>query len=140
MLFLACNCDVTGSTSLVCNKTNGQCQCKTNVSGLQCRVCQDGFKNHPNCTSNSVCDILFHFCLYCLYFKVVIAILMDQMALVVQMKDNVYARSISEECNVIIARISILGSLHVNSANVMKKVVYTTSVTSLQVDAPVFQM
>ena len=69
-----------------------------------------------------------------------IATLMDQMALVVQMKDNVYARSISEECNVIIARISILGSLHVNSANVMKKVVYTTYVTSLQVDAPVFQM
>ena len=65
---------------------------------------------------------------------------MDQMVLVVQMKDNVNVRSISEECNVIIARISLLGSHHVNSANVMKKVVYTTSVTSLQVDAPVFQM
>ena len=65
---------------------------------------------------------------------------MDQLVLVVPMKDNVNARSMLEECNVIIARISILGSLHVNSANVMKKVVYTTYVTSLQVDAPVFQM
>ena len=65
---------------------------------------------------------------------------MDQMVLVVQMKDNVNARSISEECNVIIARISISGSLLVKTANVMKKVVYTTSVTSLQVIAPVFQM
>ena len=50
--FIACNCDGTGSTSLVCNKTSGQCPCKSNVSGLQCRVCQDGFKNHPKCTSN----------------------------------------------------------------------------------------
>ena len=54
LFFLACNCDGTGSTSLVCNKTSGQCPCKTNVSGLQCRVCQDGFKNHPNCTSNQM--------------------------------------------------------------------------------------
>ena len=69
-----------------------------------------------------------------------IAILTDQMVLVVPMKDNVNARSMLEECNVIIARISISGSLHVNSANVTKKVVYTTSVTSLQVVAPVFQM
>ena len=69
-----------------------------------------------------------------------IAILTDQMVLVVPMKDNVNARSMLEECNVIIARISTSGSLHVNFANVTKKVVYTTSVTSLQVVAPAFQM
>ena len=63
LLFSDCSCNVTGSTSLVCNKTSGQCSCRTNVSGKKCQVCQNGFKNHPNCTSNSVCDILFHFCL-----------------------------------------------------------------------------
>ena len=69
-----------------------------------------------------------------------IAILTDRMVLVAPMMDNVDVRSMSKENNVIVVRISILGSLHVNSANVMKKVVYTTSVTSLQVVAPVIQM
>ena len=69
-----------------------------------------------------------------------IAILTDRMVLVAPMMDNVDVRSMSKENDVIVVRISILGSLHVNSANVMKKVVCTTSVTSLQVVAPVFQM
>ena len=65
---------------------------------------------------------------------------MDQMVLVVPMMDNVGVKNILKENNVIVARISILGSPHVNSANVTKKVVCTTSVTSLQVVAPVIQM
>ena len=65
---------------------------------------------------------------------------MDQMVLIVPMKDNVDVRRTSKDINANVARISILGSPHVNSANVTKKVVYTTSVTSLQVVAPVIQM
>ena len=69
-----------------------------------------------------------------------IAILTDRMVLVASMMDNVDVRSMSKENNVIGVRISILGSLHANPVNVMKKVAYTTPVISLQVDAPVFQM
>ena len=66
--------------------------------------------------------------------------LMDQMVLVAPMKDNVDVRRISKDINANVARINISGSLHVNSASVTKKVVYTTPVTSLQGAAPVFQM
>ena len=66
--------------------------------------------------------------------------LMDQMVLVAPMKDNVDVRRISKDINANVARINISGSLHVNSASVTKKVVYTTTVTNLQVVAPVFQM
>ena len=69
-----------------------------------------------------------------------IAILTDRMVLVAPMMDNVDVRTMSKENNVIVVRISILGSLHANPANVTKMVVYTTSVISLQVTAPVFQM
>ena len=69
-----------------------------------------------------------------------IATLLDPLVPIVPMMDNVDVRSTSKDNNVNVVRISISGSLHVNSANVTKKVVYTTSVTSLQVVAPVFQM
>ena len=46
-----CACDPDGSTSLVCDKSDGQCPCKANVTGRRCNVCEDGFKNYPNCTS-----------------------------------------------------------------------------------------
>ena len=48
---LDCACNPEGSTSLVCDKSDGQCPCQANVTGRQCNVCQDGFKNYPNCTS-----------------------------------------------------------------------------------------
>ena len=69
-----------------------------------------------------------------------IAILTDRKVLVAPMKDNVDVRSMSKENNVIVVRISILGSLHANPANVTKMAVYTTIVTNLQVIAHVFQM
>ena len=65
---------------------------------------------------------------------------MDQMVLVAPMKDNVDVKSMSKENNVIVVRISILGSLHAEPANVTPMVDYTTTVTSLQGAAPVFQM
>ena len=46
---LACNCDPDGSTSPICEKSDGQCPCKDNVGGRQCDACEDGFKEHPEC-------------------------------------------------------------------------------------------
>ena len=57
---VVCACDPKGSTSLICNKTDGNCSCKPNIHGRQCDKCQDGFKLHPNCTGTSfdVCIFL----------------------------------------------------------------------------------
>ena len=62
---------------------------------------------------------------------------MDPLVPIVPMKDNVDVRTTSKDNNVIVVRISILGSLHANPANVTKMAVYTTPVTSLQVTASV---
>ena len=51
---VACNCDPNGSTSLICQKSDGQCPCKDNVGGRQCNACEDGFKEHPNCIGKTV--------------------------------------------------------------------------------------
>ncbi|XP_019643138.1 PREDICTED: laminin subunit beta-1-like [Branchiostoma belcheri] len=40
-----CNCNSTGSTSLVCDYTTGQCDCQRNVTGRQCDGCEP---NHWN--------------------------------------------------------------------------------------------
>ena len=50
IFFIDCGCNREGSTSLICNKTDGQCKCKANDDSRQCEKCQDGFKLHPNCT------------------------------------------------------------------------------------------
>ncbi|XP_059150751.1 laminin subunit beta-1-like [Physella acuta] len=39
---LACECDVTGSVSLECNPSGGQCECKPNVVGRKCDQCAPG--------------------------------------------------------------------------------------------------
>ncbi|XP_034287609.2 laminin subunit beta-1-like isoform X1 [Pantherophis guttatus] len=39
---LPCQCDLQGSTSSVCHKLGGQCQCKPNVMGRQCDRCIPG--------------------------------------------------------------------------------------------------
>ena len=36
---VACDCLREGSTSTVCDKKTGQCQCKPNVVGLKCDKC-----------------------------------------------------------------------------------------------------
>ncbi|XP_073532163.1 laminin subunit alpha-2 isoform X5 [Phyllobates terribilis] len=35
----ACNCNINGSVSTVCNLQNGQCECRSNVKGRQCDEC-----------------------------------------------------------------------------------------------------
>uniref|UniRef100_A0A8D2LJT4 Uncharacterized protein n=1 Tax=Varanus komodoensis TaxID=61221 RepID=A0A8D2LJT4_VARKO len=39
---LPCQCDPQGSTSSVCHKLGGQCQCKPNVTGRRCDQCVPG--------------------------------------------------------------------------------------------------
>ena len=65
MDFLACDCNVEGRTSPVCNAETGQCPCKTNIIGMDCSKCADGFFGFPNCTAcgchdagttNWICD------------------------------------------------------------------------------------
>lgn len=38
-----CECDNTGSESSLCDKYTGQCPCKKNVAGRQCKHCAPGF-------------------------------------------------------------------------------------------------
>ncbi|KAK3595812.1 hypothetical protein CHS0354_014628 [Potamilus streckersoni] len=44
-----CICNITGSTNMSCNKTDGQCYCKSNVTGVSCDQCQH---NSYNFSSN----------------------------------------------------------------------------------------
>ncbi|XP_017779043.1 PREDICTED: laminin subunit alpha isoform X2 [Nicrophorus vespilloides] len=58
---LNCQCDYDGSLSFECDTFGGQCQCKPNVIGRQCSICQTGFYGFPdckpcNCSSTSTCD------------------------------------------------------------------------------------
>ena len=51
ILFLACDCNSVGSLNEVCNRANGQCECKTNYAGRKCDECQNGFYSYPSCYS-----------------------------------------------------------------------------------------
>ena len=44
---VSCDCDLTGSTSGICNAKGGQCECKPNVVGRRL-----GLKNEENCIFN----------------------------------------------------------------------------------------
>lgn len=39
LLAIACGCNAAGSTSTICNSTNGQCSCHPNVVGRTCDQC-----------------------------------------------------------------------------------------------------
>ncbi|XP_038046622.1 laminin subunit alpha-1-like [Patiria miniata] len=39
----ACDCNVGGSTSPVCNKVSGRCSCRSNITDRQCAVTDQGF-------------------------------------------------------------------------------------------------
>ncbi|ESO89633.1 hypothetical protein LOTGIDRAFT_164938 [Lottia gigantea] len=56
----ACNCNVTGTVTgqMTCNKTSGQCDCKSGVSGRQCNECMkfySGF-SEAGCTACGECE------------------------------------------------------------------------------------
>ncbi|XP_041469805.1 usherin-like [Lytechinus variegatus] len=40
---LPCGCDPDGSSSIYCDPTNGQCQCRSSTQGRTCAECRDGF-------------------------------------------------------------------------------------------------
>jgi hypothetical protein len=42
-LFLACNCNLEGSTGELCNSISGKCQCKAGYMGLKCDECEIGY-------------------------------------------------------------------------------------------------
>ncbi|XP_041046913.1 laminin subunit beta-1-like [Carcharodon carcharias] len=54
---LSCQCDPQGSTSSVCEKIGGQCQCKSNVIGQRCDQCApDYYGFGPNGCSPCSCS------------------------------------------------------------------------------------
>uniref|UniRef100_A0A1I8B0Z9 Laminin subunit beta-1 n=1 Tax=Meloidogyne hapla TaxID=6305 RepID=A0A1I8B0Z9_MELHA len=54
---VSCDCDLTGSTSGICNAKGGQCECKPNVVGRRCDRCAAGtFGFGPSGCSPCDCD------------------------------------------------------------------------------------
>ena len=47
---VACNCNLNGVTSKVCNRDTGACLCNPNVGGVDCGHCMTGYTNYPYCT------------------------------------------------------------------------------------------
>ena len=45
-----CNCGMMADGKS-CNQNTGQCACKSDIGGLKCTECQDGFYNYPVCRS-----------------------------------------------------------------------------------------
>ncbi|CAF1124771.1 unnamed protein product [Didymodactylos carnosus] len=43
----SCNCDIDGSTGMICDKFTGQCLCKYNRGGLRCDQCPPGTYGDP---------------------------------------------------------------------------------------------
>lgn len=48
-LFLACDCNPTGSLSDKCNQETGNCSCKNNYRGRTCDICEHGYYDYPSC-------------------------------------------------------------------------------------------
>lgn len=48
-LFLACECNPSGSYGNVCDPYNGQCPCRYGARGRQCNKCPAGYYNFPYC-------------------------------------------------------------------------------------------
>lgn len=60
-----CHCNPLGSIAQNCNKQNGQCFCRENVSGRTCDRCSEGFWNLESrngcqsCACNAVGSVNF---------------------------------------------------------------------------------
>lgn len=58
-----CHCNPLGSLASTCNKHTGQCVCRSNVTGLRCDRCSEGFwnldskKGCQSCACNSIGSI-----------------------------------------------------------------------------------
>lgn len=47
--FQACNCSISGSSGLQCDKHFGTCPCKVGYEGNKCDRCTFGYYGFPNC-------------------------------------------------------------------------------------------
>ncbi|XP_063440155.1 laminin-like protein epi-1 isoform X2 [Mytilus trossulus] len=56
---ISCDCNYDGSLSFDCNQFGGQCQCRQNVIGRRCELCEEGYYGFPRCTK---CDCPFGTC------------------------------------------------------------------------------
>ena len=43
--FVACNCNPSGSSNLICSDVDGSCRCVSNVTGQTCSQCSYGYYN-----------------------------------------------------------------------------------------------
>ena len=75
-IYIACNCNTTGSVNATCNKLAGQCHCKPGVTGRDCSRCIPGFYNltEHGCQGKSpFCDVFFFIFVFvfvvCLYYN-----------------------------------------------------------------------
>ena len=59
---LECDCKKSGTTDLICGKSNGKCLCKHNVDGEKCERCKHGFYDHPKCEKSK--SFIDFFCNY----------------------------------------------------------------------------
>ena len=60
LFILGCNCKMEGSKSSICDKSTGQCDCKTDlIDGLVCEKCKDGYFKWPNCEGMSFFKVFF---------------------------------------------------------------------------------
>ena len=61
-VFLACNCDITGSFNKTCEKLGGQCPCKPGVTGRTCDKCLPHHFNFTSegCTGRRQFNLLLH--------------------------------------------------------------------------------
>lgn len=48
-----CDCDSSGTSEEICNKTTGQCLCKENFMFPRCDRCAPGYYNYPTCQGQS---------------------------------------------------------------------------------------
>uniref|UniRef100_T1KYQ2 Laminin subunit alpha n=1 Tax=Tetranychus urticae TaxID=32264 RepID=T1KYQ2_TETUR len=44
-----CGCNITGSKGYTCNPLGGQCDCKPNVIGRECKACRSEYFGFPDC-------------------------------------------------------------------------------------------
>lgn len=51
---LKCNCNIHGSVNDLCLVKGGQCQCKSNYTGIDCSLCKLGYFGFPSCRSKKI--------------------------------------------------------------------------------------
>ena len=77
LLISECKCNPEGSTSLECERINGDCSCKESVTGLKCDDCMPHHFNFPFCQGMFQQLVLIKL-IFSFYFQTANVILMVQ--------------------------------------------------------------